>query len=672
MARDQRRLAAILDADVVGYSRLMGRDESGTVFRLRDHRFRRLEPLLARHSGRLVKLMGDGALIAFPSAVDALAAAIEFQQMMVEANRGQPEDMAIVFRIGLHLGDLIVDGDDLYGDAVNIAARLQEQAPAGGILVSRTVKEAVAGRMKATFEDRGRLELKNIERPIPAFRVIWDPREWPVSTLVADVPAMDPPVGITSAGHPTASARTSLRSPRSKRLAIWVAVASAGCALLASAGYLGFASRPPPAIVTPVTQSQSSKSSAISSSASPLADKPSIAVLAFRNLSGDPEREYFTDGMVDDLIATLSRIPRFVVIARNSSYSYKGRAVDVRQVGSELGVRYVVDGSIRIVGNTLRISCGLIDATSGKHIWAERYDGTMEDVFHLQDRITSSIVATIEPKVLTAELVRAQAKPTSNLSAYDLYLRAVAAIESGPTESLINEALMLLERAVGADPKFSSAYGAMASAHWNRLMIPSWIPIDETKARGYEAAKIAVELGNDDPVALALGGFGIAYLGGRQEDGLAYIERALTLNPNSLLALRFGGAVLWMTGRHEKSIQYYERSMQLSPRDRRAFEAYMGISYPFFFLGQYERAIYWSERALQEKPRYLPALLLRLGALAMEGSHPDEVRDALQQVRSTLHPFVSTSTIRQGFPPLSRSSDREVFEAALRRGGLPE
>jgi adenylate cyclase len=657
MAREQRRLAAIVDADVVGYSRLMGRDESGTLARLRKNRSEHLDPILRKYGGRLVKLTGDGALIEFSSAVDALAAAIELQQAMAEANRDQPADTALVFRMGLHLGDLIVEGDDLYGDAVNVAARLQEQAPAGGILVSRTVKEAVAGRVKATLEDRGRLKLKNIERPIPAFSVTWDPGDWPVSTLVADVPAMDSPVGSASAGVPSAWARASLKSLRNKRIAIWAAVASAGCILLASAGYLAFASRPPSPVTERVAQSQS--------------DKPSIAVLAFRNLSGDPEREYFIDGIVDDLIATLSRIPRFVVIARNSSYSYKGRAVDVRQVGSELGVRYVVDGSIRSVGNALRISCALIDATTGKHIWAERYNGTMEDVFDLQDKITSSIAATIEPKVLGAEIARAQAKPTNNLTAHDLYLRAVAVFYSEPTESSVSEALMLLERAIDADPKFSSAYGTMASAYWNRLMY-GWGSAGEAKARGYEAAKTAVELGNDDPVALALGGFAIAYLGGRQEEGLAYIERALTLNPNSLLALRFGGAVLWMTGRHEKSIQHYERAMQLSPRDPRSFETYFGISYPYFFLGRYEQSIYWSERTLRERPHHGPALILKLAALAMEGSRPDEVRDALQQVLATVHPLLSISIIRQHSPPLSRSSDREVFEAALRKAGLPE
>ena len=284
--------------------------------------------------------------------------------------------------------------------------------------------------------------------------MIWDPGDWPVSTLVADVPAMDPPVGITSAGRPSTSARASLGFLRSKRIAIWAAVASAGCILLASAGYLAFASRPPSAIAEPVAQSQS--------------DKPSIAVLAFRNLSGDPEREYFADGMAEDIITTLSRIPGLVVIAGNSSYSYKGRSVDVRQVGSELGARYVVDGSIRSAGNTLRISCSLIDATSGKHIWAERYDGTVENVFDLQDRITSSIVATIQPEVQRAEIARAQAKPTNNLTAYDLYLRALAANREDTQESN-NQTLELLDRAIAADKKLSAAYGLVVGAYLNRL-----------------------------------------------------------------------------------------------------------------------------------------------------------------------------------------------------------
>jgi TolB-like protein/class 3 adenylate cyclase len=350
LAREQRRLAAIVAIDVVGYSRLMGRNESGTHALLKTHLAERVEPSITRHGGRVVKMTGDGVLAEFGSAVDALSAVIELQQEMANVNRNQPDPDRIVFRAGVHLGDVIVETNDLYGDAVNIAARLQGEAPPGGILISRAVREAVTGRIKVELQALGELSLKNILRPIRAFRVEWKEADW-VTGIIA----------------------------------------------------------------------QSQTSEAMPSSASPPADNPSVAVLAFRNLSGDAEQEYFIDGMVEDITTTLSRIPNFVVIARNSSYSYKGRSVDVRQVGSDLGVRYIVDGSIRSAGTRLRISCELIDATNGQHIWAERYDGATEDVFDLQDRITSSIVATIQPKMMRAEIARAQTKPTDNLSAYDLY-----------------------------------------------------------------------------------------------------------------------------------------------------------------------------------------------------------------------------------------------------------
>ena len=401
----------------------------------------------------------------------------------------------------------------------------------------------------------------------------------------------------------------------------------------------------------------------------PLPDNPSIAVLAFRNLSGDPEREYFADGVVEDIITTLSRFPRFVVIPRSSSYLYKGRSVDMRQMGRELDARYVLDGSIRIARNRLRISCVLIDAVSGRHLWAENYDGAMEDVFDLQDKITSSIVATITPKVLGAEITRAQAKPTDSLSAYDLYLRAVAKMGPGQTESSVNEAVELLHRATTADPRFAAAYGLLACAYWQRFTY-GWGSSDDAKARGLSAAKLAVELGRDDPIALYLGGYGIAYLGGRLEEGLAHIERSLSLNPNSVPAWRFGGTVCWMLGDHEKSIQYYERTMQLSPRDAFEYQSYAGIAAPHFFLGNYDQAILWADRSLQIKPRYLLALGWKIAALAMSGSNPDELRDAAQQLMS-MYPGL---TIAFSMPRLriSRSSDRELVRTALRKAGIPE
>jgi TolB-like protein/class 3 adenylate cyclase len=598
LARDQRRLAVVVAIDVVGYSRLMGRNESGTHALLKTHLAERVEPSITRHGGRVVKLTGDGALAEFDSAVNALSAVIELQQAMANANRDQPEADRIVFRAGVHLGDVIVEDDDLFGDDVNIAVRLQSESPPGGILISRAVREAVNGRIKAELHALGELPLKNILRPIRAFRVEWQESDWPI-----------------------------------------------------------------------VAHSQSSKPAAARVLTRALSDKPSIAVLAFRNLSGDAEREYFADGMVEDIITTLSRVPDFVVIASNSSFSYKGHSVDVRQVGSELGVRYVLDGSIRSGGNRLRISCVLIDATTGKYIWAERYDGATEDVFDLQDRITSSVVATIYPKVMTTEITRAQAKPTNNLSAYDLFLRAIPGISHEPTESSIGQALALLDRAIAIDQEFSSAYGYIARAHWGRIN-NGWGSFKDAKTRGYDAAKRAVETGKDDPVALALGGFGIALHGLRLEDGVAHIERALALNPNFITAWRFGGAAYSMLGEHEKSIQYYERAMQLSPRDTFAFETYVGISSPYFFLGRYDQALYWAERALREKPRSVLALVYKIRALAMDGHRPDELPDLVQQLKSLLPRF----TIARGVARLvaSRAADRMLYETALRKAGFPE
>jgi TolB-like protein/class 3 adenylate cyclase len=599
LAHEQRKLATIVFIDVVGYARLMGQNESGTHALVQAHLAERVEPAIARHGGRVVKLTGDGVLAEFGSAIDALSATILLQQGMADANRDQPEPERIVFRAGIHLGDVIVETSDLYGDAVNIAARLQSEAPPGGILISRAVREAVDGRIKAELQALGELSLKNIARPIRAFRVAWQEADWPAA-IVAPSHAPSPAV---------------------------------------------------PPFPTP-----------------PPADNPSIAVLAFRNLSGDPTREYFADGMTEDIITTLSRIPAFVVIARNSTYAYKGRSVDVRQIGSELGARYVLDGSLRIAGNTLRISCVLIEAMSGKQLWAERYDGVLEDVFDLQDRITSSIVATIYPKMLGAEIARAQAKPTDNLSAYDLFLRAIEDIREN-TESSISRALELLDRAIAADPRFSSAHAFVACAHWNRALY-GWGSTTEATARGYRAARLAVELGKDDPIALSLGGLGIAYLGGRLEEGLAHIERSLTLNPNGLGAWRNGGTVCWMIGQHEKSIQYFERAMQLSPLDPMSFEAYAGISAPYFFLGRYDQALPWLERALQQKPRYLPALIMKIAALAMDGSRPDELRDVVRQL-DLMVPGISIGGSMQRLV-VSRSADRELFETALRKAGLPD
>ena len=348
--RLQRRLAAILSADVVGYSRLMGIDEAGTLARLKAMRRDLVDPLIAAHSGRTFKLMGDGALVEFASAVDAVTCAIEVQKQIRERNADSPEDSRIQFRIGINVGDIIVDGDDIYGDGVNVAARIQALADPGGIYISRGAAEQVRDKVPIKIETRGEQTVKNIARPIEVFCIIAEDRN---------------------------------------------------------------------AIVVAVNKSETHVQTPM------VADKPSVAVLPFQNMSGDPEQEYFADGIVEDIITALSRFRQLFVIARNSSFTYKGRAVDVKQVGRELGVRYVLEGSVRKAANRVRITGQLIDVSNGAHLWADRFDGGIEDIFDLQDQVTASVVGAIAPKLEQAEIERARRKRSDSLDAYDLYLRAL-------------------------------------------------------------------------------------------------------------------------------------------------------------------------------------------------------------------------------------------------------
>src|SRR5262245_58516658 len=377
-ARVERRLAAIIAADVAGYSRLIECDEEGTLGRLKMLRAEVIDPQIAGHRGRIVKTTGDGLLAEFASVVDALRCAAEMQVAMAESNAPLPPDRRIEFRIGINVGDIVVEDGDIFGDGVNVAARLEGLAEPGGICVSARVQEDAAGRLGLAFEDMGEQVLKNISRPVRAYRVR------------SESPLPDPP---RQAGE---------------RSALGARVGAAE----------------PPAL--------------------PFPDKPSIAVLPFINLSGDPEQEYFVDGMVEEIITALSRIRWLFVIARNSSFTYKGQAVDVKQVGRELGVRYVLEGSVRKGGNRVRITGQLIDGTTGAHLWADRFDGSLEEVFDLQDNVASSVAGVIEPTLQAAETARSASRPTADLTAYDLYLRAYATFMSSPGQI----PLRLLEQAI--------------------------------------------------------------------------------------------------------------------------------------------------------------------------------------------------------------------------------
>jgi TolB-like protein/class 3 adenylate cyclase len=587
LAREQRRLAAIVAADVVGYSRLMGRDESGTLAHLQEHRTRRLEPTLARHGGRLVKLTGDGALIEFPSAVDALSAAIEFQQAMAEANRDQPADTAIVFRIGLHLGDLIVEGDDLYGDGVNVASRLEAEAPPGGIIVSRAVREAVQGRLKAKLHALGELTLKNIERPIRAFRVEWNEADWRAQAT------------------PTAKS-----------------------------------SGPASPLAPPLA----------------LPDKPSIAVLPFQNMSGDPEQEYFVDGMGEEIITALSRIRWLFVLARNSSFTYKGQAVDVKQVGRELGVRYVLEGSVRKGGNRVRITGQLIDAETGAHLWADHFDGVLEDVFDLQDRVASSVAGVIEPALQAAETVRSASRATANLTAYDLYLRAYAMFLSSSRR--IPEALCLMERAIQCDPRYGPAL-AWAAVCCHRLLLDSRSEDREAdRMKGADFARRALEVAGEDPGILANAAFALAYFGEDIGAMIALLDRALKLNPNFARGWHLSGTLRTYAGQLDIAIEHIEVALRLSPRARMG-PSITNIGAAHFLSRRFDEALPKLLVAIQDDPSY-PQPYRYLAACNAHMGRTEDAREAIKRLRAiTPHVFPDVSYLRN-------AEHRELFLSGLR------
>ncbi|MCX7382549.1 MAG: adenylate/guanylate cyclase domain-containing protein, partial [Alphaproteobacteria bacterium] len=447
MQEPERRLAGIVAADVVGYSRLLGQDEAATLARVRALRSEIIEPQAAAHAGRLFKTTGDGFLLAFPSAVQALRCALAIQA-------AQRAEGALQLRIGVHQGEVIPDGDDLHGDGVVIAARLEPLAEPGGIALSARVREDAMGKVAIETEDLGTPTLKNIAQPIQVFRI-----------------------------RPAAPERQALALP----------------------------------------------------------DKPSLAVLPFQNMSGDPEQEYFADGMVEEIITALSRFRQLFVIARNSSFTYKGRAVDVKQVGRDLGVRYVLEGSVRKAANRVRITGQLIDAATGAHLWADRFDGPLEDIFELQDRIAESVVASIAPTVEKAELLRARRKPTGSLDAYDCYLRGIAGAAWLVSREGNEEASHFFYRAIALDPEFASAY-AMATHCLTIRRVSGWRTDAAVEtAEALRLARLAVELGHDDADVLARAGMCLAHMSRDLDAGLALTERALALNPNSAWAANYAG-----------------------------------------------------------------------------------------------------------------------------------
>jgi TolB-like protein len=580
----ERRLAAILAADVVGYSRLIGADEEGTLARLTALRDEIIDPKVAEHNGRVVKLMGDGMLVEFASVVDAVRAATEAQRSIAEHNAGLPEEKRLVFRIGINLGDVVIDGHDIQGDGVNVAARLEGLAEAGGICISASVHDLVRDRLDLAFEDMGEQEVKNIARPIRVWR--------------------------------------------------WFEAATAGAKVTAS---------------EPL----------------PLPDKPSIAVLSFQNMSGDAEQDYFADGMVEDIITGLARIKWLLVTARNSSFAYKGKPVDIKQVGRELGVRYVLEGSVRKASNHVRITGQLIEAETGGHVWAERYDRTLDDVFALQDELTMSVVAAIEPSLRQAEIERVKRKRPDNLDAYDLVLRAIPSVYPAMPDGAA-KALPILEDALKLEPDYAQAHGFAAWSH--EILFARGGGNEENRLGAIRHAHAAIAHGRDDAIALSLGGLAMGVIAHDRDAARQAFEAALALSSSCALAYNLGSVVMALAGDADRGIEWGERALRLSPFDPMNYAPWFSITLGRLQRAEYEAAAEAAHKTFQANPYWSSAHFL-LAATHAKLGQLDAAKSAAARVLE-LQPDFTISGTCAAFD--IHSSIATPLSEALSLAGLPD
>ena len=581
-----RRLAAILVADVAGYSRLMGVDEEGTHERLRGHLRDLIEPKITEYRGRVVKNTGDGFLAEFASVVDAVRCAVEVQRGMAERNAGTPSGERADFRIGVNLGDVIAEEHDIFGDGVNVAARLEALAEPGGICVSRVVRDQVRDRLDFVFEDLGEQQVKNIARPVRVYRV---------------------------RGRPVAN-------------------------------------QPLPASRQPL----------------PLPDKPSIAVLPFQNISGDPEQEYFADGMVEEIITALSRYPSLFVIARNSSFTYKGRAVDVKQIGRELGVRYVLEGSVRKAGNRIRVTAQLVEAETGRHVLADRYDRDLADIFAVQDEITEAVTIAIAPAIADAEQQRALRKPPESLDAWAAYQRGMwHYCKFTPDDNAI--AQKFFEQAVDLDPNFSGSYVGLALAQHQASDLGTR-GLFEMLGSVEALTRRAVALDGTDAEARSILSSALCRRGD-YEGAVVEAERALATAPNLSFAHHTLGFTLIHSGRPREGLAAIERSIRLDPRSPRLASAFLQVAIAFYFCHDYEAAIAAAKRAIRAYPelpnpyRWLAAALGQIGRTA-------EAKEALEKAIAVA-PAAFEMYVRQRVP-WHRPEDYAHMLEGLRKAGWPE
>jgi adenylate cyclase len=561
----KRRLAAIFAADVEGYSRLMGTDEVATL--------------------------ADSVLAEFGSAVDAVRCAIKAQGALAKANSAFPEDRQINFRMGVHVGDVMVRAGDLFGDGVNIAARLQTLAKAGGLCVSGVTYDQVRKILPLVFTDLGAQTVKNIEEPIRAYEV-------------------------KAQGETASSPLKEVSSPGDRK---------------------------------------------------PLAlpDKPSIAVLPFQNMSGDPEQEYFADGMVEEIITALSRFKSLFVIARNSSFTFKGRAVDIKEVGRALGVRYVLEGSVRKASGKVRITGQLIDAVTGAHLWGDRFERDLTDVFALQDEVTVAVVSAIQPKLLQTEIEMATRRRPENLTAYDLFLRAMQQFYLATREGEA-EALQLAHRALELDPRFSSVAALAGACHMHNILWGYTIDPQFDRAEAIRLLRLALSLDDSDPETLAWAALISTYMVGDCESEIEMAERAVALNPNSFIAWHFRGWVYRNAGRPEEAIQSFERAIRMSPVDPLLHRSFTGMGYAFTELRCFDEAVAAVKKALRQNPLFPPAYRCLASAFAHLG-RDEEAREAASRMLQLDPAFtISAWTARGG------QSYSKLLIEGLRKAGFPE
>jgi TolB-like protein/class 3 adenylate cyclase len=568
----ERKLTTILAADVAGYSRLIGEDEEGTLARLGAVRRELIDPQIEAHHGRIVKTTGDGILVEFASVVGAVRCAVAVQRAMAAREAALPEDRRIIFRVGINLGDIVVEDGDIFGDGVNIAARLEGIADPGGICLSASAHEQVRGKIEVEFADLGDQSLKNIARPIRAYRVV-----------------LEPPL-----------------PPQ------------------------------PPAL--------------------PLPDKPSIAVLPFQNISGDPEQEYFADGMVEEIITALSRIRWLFVIARNSSFSYKGQSPDVKQVGRELGVRYVLEGSVRKGGNRVRITAQLIDAETGTHLWADRFDGLIEDVFELQDRVASSVAGVIEPALQAAETARSANRTTNDLTAYDFYLRGYATFFSGGRQ--IPDALGLFEQAVERDARYGPALAWAAVCCLRMCSDGTSQDPEGDRRKGGDFARRALQVAGEDPGVLANAALALAVFGEDIGTMMALVDRALALNPSFARGWYISGMLRNCAGQNDLAIEHAEASLRLSPRGRfGTVSSAIGVAH--FLSRRFDEAVPKLLLAIQDNPNFTISYRCLAACYAQMG-RLDEAREVVTRLRAITPLVVQDERI------FRNPEQRELYLSGLR------